>query len=272
MIITIANAKGGVGKTTTCVNIGHGLVMHKKKVLLVDLDSQASASLALGISREELSPSSADVLMDDYPIRDAIRRTSVDGFDLLPGSMELANYDLCMANTKGRENRLKETLGKASGDYDFILVDCAPSIGLLPINALVASQKYIVPTTAHYLSLEGLVNFTDAVDRVKAGLGSKCELLGILLTMVDRRSKASQEIIEMIRGQYKSAVFRTEIRQNVKLSEAPSFSKTIFQYNHNSIGAEGYQALCKELILKLKKDGHNDGKPHRQKSSAKEKE
>lgn len=269
MIITITNAKGGVAKTTSCINLGHGLVMHKKKVLLVDLDSQASASLALGLTREELSPSSAEVLMDDYPLQEAIRTTTIEGLDVLPGSMSLANYDLSMANVKGRETRLREVLSKIQNNYDFILIDCAPSVGLLPINALIAAQKYIVPTTPHYLSLEGLVNFTDTVERVKAGLGSKCELLGILLTMVDKRSKASREIIDMIREQYKNAVFKTEIRQNVKLSEAPSFGKSIFQYNCKSIGAEGYQALCKELIQRLKKESRNDEKTYRKESSAK---
>lgn len=269
MIITVTNAKGGVAKTTSCINIGHGLVMHKKKVLLVDLDSQASASLALGLTRDELAPSSAEVLMEGHPIKEAIRHTAVENLDILPGSVALANYDVSMANVKGREMRVKQILEGVRGNYDVILIDCAPSVGLLPINALVAADKYIVPTVPHYLSLEGLVNFMDTVERVKAGLGSKCELLGILLTMVEKRSKAAKEIINMIRDRYNNSVFKAEIRQNVKLAEAPSFSKTIFQYNCNSIGAEGYQALCKELIQKLKKGRNNDSRSYREKSVTK---
>ena len=271
MIITITNAKGGVGKTTCCINIGHGLVMHKKKVLIIDLDSQASASLALGLSREELSPSSAEVLMDDYPIKEAIRRSSVDGLDILPGSMALANFDISMANTKGREKILTDVIKDVSKEYDFILIDCAPSVGLLPVNALVAADKYIIPTTPEYLSLEGLVNFTETVDRVKAGIGAKCELFGIVLTKVDRRTSAAKEIMAMIKEQFKNAVFNSVIHQNVKICESPSFGKSIFQYDCNSIGAECYQALCKELIQKLKKEGYNGKTTHRKESIAKAK-
>lgn len=270
MIITITNAKGGVGKTTCCINIGHGLVMNKKKVLIVDLDSQASASLALGLTREELSPSSAEVLMEDHPIKEAVRRSKIEGLDILPGSMGLANYDISMANRKGREKILKEVIKDVINDYDFVLIDCAPSVGLLPVNALVAADKYIVPTTPEYLSLEGLVNFTETVERVKAGMGAKCELLGIVLTKFDRRTSASKEIITMIKEQYKNAVFNSIVYQNVKIAEAPSFGKTIFQYDWNSVGAECYQALCKEIIQKLKKEGSHDQK-NRKESSAKNK-
>jgi chromosome partitioning protein len=267
MIITITNAKGGVGKTTCCINIGHGLVMNKKKVLVIDLDSQASASLALGLSREELSPSSAEVLMENQPIKEAIRQSSIAGLDILPGSMALANYDISMANRQGREKILKEVLKDIHNEYDYILIDCAPSVGLLPINALVAADKYIVPTTPEYLSLEGLVNFTETVERVKAGMGAKCELLGIVLTRVDRRTSASKEIISMIKEQFQNAVFTSVIHQNVKISEAPSFGKTIFQYDWNSVGAECYQALCKELIQKLKKEGSSGQKNRKEPSS-----
>ena len=168
--------------------------------------------------------------------------------------MALANFDISMANTKGREKILTEVIKDVSKGYDFILIDCAPSVGLLPVNALVAADKYIVPTTPEYLSLEGLVNFTEAVERVKAGIGAKCSLLGIVLTKVDRRTNSAKEIMVMIKEQFQNAVFNSVIHQNVKLSEAPSFGKSIFQYDWNSIGAACYQDLCKEIILKLKKE------------------
>jgi len=172
MILALVNNKGGVAKTTTAANLASALARKGNQVLLVDLDAQGSASLAFGIGRADLSPSVADVLFDGTPVRQAIRRTTVDGLDLLTGSMTLANADLILGDRHGREGRLKTVLDPVRSDYGFIVIDAPPSLSLLPVNALVAADAFIVPIVPHYLALEGLVNLLEAVDRIREGIGS----------------------------------------------------------------------------------------------------
>ncbi|HXQ24734.1 MAG TPA: ParA family protein [Candidatus Acidoferrales bacterium] len=253
MIIALVNNKGGVGKTTTAVNLAGGLASKARRVLLIDLDSQGSASLSLGVARDALSPSSAAPLFDSVPIRSAIRQTAVAGLDLLTGSMELANADLVLADMPGRESRLKTALAPIRSDYAFIIMDCPPSLSLLPINALVAADGFIVPVVPHYLALEGLVNLMNAVDRVREGIGTVATLLGLVLTLVDYRTRVASEIAAMIREHYKGHVFRTEVRVNVRLTEAPSFGKTIFDYAAASTGAEAYRHLAAEVLQRCHK-------------------
>jgi chromosome partitioning protein len=253
MIIACIQSKGGVGKTTSSVNLSHALTMHKQRVLLIDLDSQGSASLSLGIPRENITPSIADVLMEELPIEDAIRQTDIEDLHLVTGSVALANFDVTLAGNHKRMEVIKDSLKSILTKYDTIILDCPPTMSLLPVNALVACDHYLVPVTPHYLSLEGLVNLLDAIDRIKAGIGATGSLLGILLTMVDQRAKVTAEISDIIRQQFQSDVFNTEIRTNIKLAEAPSFGKTIFQHDWNCTGAEAYQALAKEIIQKLKR-------------------
>lgn len=254
-VISCIQSKGGVGKTTSAVNLSHALTMQKQKVLLIDLDSQASASLSLGVKRENLSPSCGDVLLDDYPINDAIRETEITNLSLLTASMTLANFDISAARLKsGRTEILKDGIKELRKSYDAIIIDCPPTMSLLPVNALIACDYYLVPVIPHYLALEGLASLLEAIERIKGGIGAKAELLGILLTMVDSRTKLSSEISRLIRKQFPNTVFKTEIRTNIKLAEAPSFGKTIFQYEWNCSGAEGYQALAKEIINKTRKN------------------
>lgn len=253
MVIAVLNNKGGVGKTTTAVNLAAGLAQNGQRVLLIDLDSQGSASLSLGVSRENLRPSMADVLLEEAPIKSSIRRQIAEGLDLLPGSMELANADLVLGGMKGRESRLHKVLEPIRGLYSQIILDCPPSMSLLPINALIAADKFLVPVTPHYLALEGLVNLLGAVDRVHQGFGRGASLLGLVLTMVDYRTKVSSEIVDMIRGHYKSLVFETEIRMNVRLTECPSFGKSIFDYDPKSPGALAYQQLTQEVLQYTRK-------------------
>jgi len=250
-IIALVNNKGGVGKTTSAVNLAAGLVAAGRRVLLADLDAQGSASLSLGLTRADLSPGSAEVILDGHPIREAIRPTSVKGLDILPGSMALASADLVLSAVAGREVVLKDALTPIRGDYDFTVLDCPPSLGLLTVNALTAADFFIVPVTPDYLSLEGLVNLLDAVERIKKGIGKAAGLLGILLTLADYRLNVTEEIGQMIRGHYGRLVFKTEIRGNVRLKEAPSFGKTIFEYDNGSAGAVAYRNLTKEVLQRI---------------------
>lgn len=252
-IVAVVNNKGGVGKTTSAVNLSAGIAAGKKKVLLVDLDAQGSASLSLGLTRADLTPGTAEVILDGHLIREAIRPSSVKGLDILPGSMTLASADLALSVVKGREVVLKAALTPILGDYDFAVLDCPPSLGLLTVNALTAADFFLVPVTPDYLSLEGLVNLMDAVERIKAGIGRAADLLGILLTLADYRLNVTEEIGRMIRGYYGRLVFKTEIRGNVRLKEAPSFGKTIFDYDKGSAGAEAYQELTKEVLQRINK-------------------
>lgn len=252
-IIALVNNKGGVGKTTSAVNLAAGLVAAGRRVLLADLDAQGSASLSLGLTRADLSPGSAEVILDGHPIREAIRPTSVKGLDILPGSMALASADLVLSAVAGREVVLKDALTPIREDYDFTVLDCPPSLGLLTVNALTAADFFIVPVTPDYLSLEGLVNLLDAVERIKKGIGKAAGLLGILLTLADYRLNVTEEIGQMIRGYYGRLVFKAEIRGNVRLKEAPSFGKTIFDYDNGSAGAEAYRQLTKEVLKRINK-------------------
>jgi len=206
MNIAIINNKGGTGKTTTCVNLAAALAGSGARVLLADLDSQASASLSLGIARKDLSPSTADLLFGALDAEKIVRRSSVAGLDLLTGEADLASADLILADVPGRELRLLQGLVSMSGLYDFILFDCPPSLSMLSINALVASDRYIVPMTAEYLALEGLIGLMNGVDRMRRGMGLKAELLGILFTLVNPCLNITKEIKGLIREYYNHLV------------------------------------------------------------------
>ena len=248
MILAVINAKGGTAKTTTAVSLAAALAAKKKRVLLVDLDSQASASLSLGVSRADLSSGTAAAILDGRPLADAVRRTDVDGLDLVAGSPELADADLRLATVGGRERRLAFAIAPIRADYDFVVLDCPPSLSLLPVNALVAADAYIIPTPPEYLALEGLVGLMDAVNRIQTGIGSHCQLLGIVLTKVDHRRRVTGEIIDLVRRHYGRQVFKTEIRVDVRLIEAPGFGQTVLDYAPGSSGADGYIQLADEVI------------------------
>ena len=253
MIIAVINNKGGTGKTTSAVNLAAALVMKGNRTLLVDLDSQASASLSMGIERADFAPSIADAILDGKPPKTIIRKTDIEDLDLITGSPDLVNADLVLANASGRERRLKAAIAPIRSEYDFIILDCPPSLSMLSVNAMVAADAFIIPTTPEYLALEGLVGLMDAVEKINEGIGDKCSLLGILLTKVDHRRKVTEEIVKVIRSHYRDQVFKAEVGVDVRLIEAPSFGKTIFQYDRRSTGADAYLQLAGEIIRKGRK-------------------
>ncbi len=249
MILAIIGNKGGTAKTATAISLAAGLGLRRRRSLLIDLDSQGSASLSLGIKRVDFDPSIADVILAGrIGLSAVIRNTGAEGLGLVTGSARLADADVQLARIPGREHRLKEALAPIRAAYDFIVLDCPPSLGMLAVNALVAADAYLIPTPPEYLALEGLVGITDAVQLIQTGIGTACQLAGILLTRVDRRRKVTEEIVQIIRRHYRDQVFRAEIPVDVHLVEAPSFGQTIFQYAGRSAAAEAYRQLTDEII------------------------
>jgi len=252
MILSIVNNKGGVGKTTTAINLAAGLAAKKKRVLLVDLDSQSASTFSLGCSVDE-GLSLADVLTGESNPLDAIRQTSVPNLSLLPGSFELVNIEMNLKDAQDRENTLSKRLQGVRDLYEYIIIDSPPSMSLLTLNGLIAADYHIIPVVPVVLSLQGLVHFLRAVERIKAGLGIELPRLGILLTRVDYRVKVTTEVIEMIRGHYPDT-FKTEIRTNIRLAESPSFGQTIFQYDEKSTGAEYYRKMTCEVLQRINRE------------------
>lgn len=251
MILALINNKGGVGKTTSAVNLAAALAASGQRILLVDLDSQGAASLSCGLRRAELNPSIADVLLHSHPPVKAVRSTGIKNVDLLTGSGELAQADLLLAQVTGRETRLRDALDPLRDSYDSIIIDCPPSISLLSTNALLAADSYIVPVAPHYLALGGLASLLDAINQLcDKGHGEVAELLGFLLTMVDYRNKTTTGLVESLRANWGEHVFKNEIRINVRLSEAPSQGKSIFSYAPSCAGAKAYKALAKEVVTR----------------------
>jgi chromosome partitioning protein len=248
VIIAIANNKGGVGKTTTAVNLAAALAGPRRKVLLVDLDSQASASLWLGVDRGRLNPSSASCLLRDFPIVQAIRASRVPHLDLLTGSVELANADIALADVKGRELALKNLLERVRQRYEAIVLDCPPSLSLIAVNALVAADALIVPVTPQHLVAEGLVSLLACLDKVRSRLGTRGRLLGILLSMVDAARPVSSRVRGRLRARFRDDVFRTEIAMSRALEEAPAGARTIFDHAPRSRSADAFRRLAREVL------------------------
>ncbi len=258
MVIAIINNKGGVGKTTTCVNLAAALAKRGNSVLLVDLDSQASASLSLGLKKEDFLPSIAEVLFDNYEGKDAVRFTSIENLDIIPAHPDLASTDLILADLPGRESQLKKALAPLIEKYDFIILDSPPSLSLMTVNAIVASDWFLIPLAPEFLAYEGLKDFLNSVEMVKAEIGSEAKLLGILFTMLNSTNKMSREykvamkVIKEVRSKFSIKVFRGIIRRDVKLSEAPAEGKTIFRYAPSAKGAVAYETLATEVVKRIK--------------------
>ncbi|BBM16436.1 sporulation initiation inhibitor Soj [Enterococcus avium] len=252
-IISVANQKGGVGKTTTTVNLGACLAYDGKKVLLIDSDAQGNATSGLGVRKPDVKQDIYDVLVNEVPIRETIIKTSRENLSIVPATLQLAGAEIELTSMMARESRLKSALAEVSDDYDFILVDCPPSLGHLTINAFTASDAILIPVQCEYYALEGLSQLLNTVRLVQKHFNPGLEIEGVLLTMYDARTNLGAEVVEEVRRYFQEKVYDTIIPRNVRLSEAPSHGKPIIDYDPRSKGAEVYQALAKEVLVREQK-------------------
>ncbi len=251
MIVALVSRKGGVGKTTSAVSLSAALADRGCRVLLVDLDSQCSASFSLGVSRRDLAPSSADLLLRNQPAPALVRSTPVPGLDLITASVDLMAADVELSRSSGFSHRLRAGLESVRERYDFVFLDCPPSLSVLPQSALVAADAFLVPVVPQFLAVEGVQNLLEAAERLafRAG-GSSPRPLGIVLTMVDYRTRDTRENVALVRRRFGDLVFAVEIRINVRLAEAPSAGRPIRDYDPASTGARAYDLLAEELLYR----------------------
>lgn len=247
--ICIVNQKGGVGKTTSSVNISAALASLGKRVLIVDLDPQGNASSGLGLKRHEYQDANAyHLLISEADIKDVIYKTAFNNLSVVPANADLVGAEIELVNEHRREYRLKEAFKKIDNDFDFILIDCPPSLGLLTLNALTSAQSFLVPLQCEYYALEGLSQLLNTAGLVKKSLNPDLKIEGILLTMFDSRNNLSHQVVGEIRSHFSDKVFNSIIPRNVRLSEAPSHGLPIFEYDEKSVGARKYMELAKEIV------------------------
>ncbi len=247
-IIAVANQKGGVGKTTTTVNLGACLAYFGKKVLLVDIDAQGNATSGLGVRKVDVEKDIYDILVNETPIEEVVLPSSRENLSVVPATIQLAGAEIELTNQMARETRLKQALAKISDDYDFVLIDCPPSLGHLTINAFTASDTILIPVQCEYYALEGLSQLLNTVRLVQKHFNPDLKIEGVLLTMLDARTNLGYEVVDEVKKYFREKVYKTIIPRNIRLSEAPSHGLSIIDYDPRSRGAEVYLELGKEVL------------------------
>ncbi len=263
-VIAIANQKGGVGKTTTAINLGASLAVSEKRTLVIDIDPQGNATSGLGIEKRESLPTVYGVLVDGLPVRECVLRSRhFDHLDVIPSNRDLVGAEIELVGVEARERILRNALAPLRDEYDFILVDCPPSLGLLTLNTLTAADSVLIPIQCEFYALEGLSQLLNTVRLVQRSLNPSLEIEGVLLTMYDRRLNLSKQVADEAREYFGRKVYRTAIPRNVRLAEAPSFGEPIAQYDVLSAGAQSYLALAQEVIRAEEEDqaAPTDGAP-----------
>ena len=249
-IIALANQKGGVGKTTTTIKLGASLATLEKSVLIVDADPQANASSGLGVDIKEVDCSLYECIINKADVRDAIYTTDITGLDIIPSHIDLVGAEIEMLNLGNREKVIKNILDPIRDDYDYILIDCSPSLGLITVNALTASDSVIIPVQCEYFALEGISKLLNTIKIIKSKLNPKLEIEGFLLTMYDSRLRLANQIYDEVKRHFQELVFKTVIQRNVKLSESPSHGLPVILYDADSSGAKNHLNLAREIISK----------------------
>ncbi len=249
-IIALANQKGGVGKTTTTINLAASLATLEKNVLVVDADPQANASSGLGVDIKQVDCSLYECIIDQADVRDAIYTTDIDGLDIIPSHIDLVGAEIEMLNLNDREKVLKKMLDPIRGEYDYILIDCSPSLGLITVNSLTAADSVIIPVQCEYFALEGISKLLNTIKIIKSKLNPRLEIEGFLLTMYDSRLRLANQIYDEVKRHFQELVFKTVIQRNVKLSESPSHGLPVILYDADSTGSKNHLALAKEIINK----------------------
>ena len=252
-IIAIVNQKGGVGKTTTTINVAAALTLRGKKVLLIDLDPQGNAATGLGIPRASRDITVYDVFADEISINEATMTTSVDGLKIVPSHMDLAGLELELGDRAGRTTILQRALAQIDGLYDYVLIDCPPSLSLLTVNALTAARSVIVPLQCEFFALEGLSQLLQTVEMAKANINPSLVIDGVIMTMYDQRNRLSAQVAADVRKHLGRAVFKTIIPRNVRIAEAPSFGKPVLLYDPSCSGSKAYMALADEMLMRHKR-------------------
>jgi len=247
-VYAVANQKGGVGKTTTVVNLGAYLAAADRRVLLMDVDPQANATSSLGFDKDRLRVSVYDALIGDTPLESILTLTERLGLDLIPAAPALAGAEIELVSMMSREHRLRRALAPLRERYDYVLVDCPPSLGLLTINALTAADKVIIPIQCEFLPMEGLTQLLHTVELVRRNLNPGLSIRGLLMTMFDARTNLAREVLDEVREHFPKSTFRTIVPRSVRLSEAPSYGEPILDYAPSSPGAMAYQALAREIV------------------------